>query len=120
MLARESGAHDPLSGARLGARFQLGLRPAERDGLRTDWMVVFPGPAEDCRAAGAVVPDVGIGVVTAAPGNLRSTVTGTTVRLDWNGLLEPVVGFLVEAGSASTLANLARLNTGSVSLALVW
>ena len=52
-------------------------------------------------------------------GNLRSTVTGTTVRLDWNGLLEPVVGFLVEAGSASTLANLARLNTGSVSLALV-
>jgi hypothetical protein len=52
----------------------------------------FPGPAEDCRAAGAVVPDVGIGVVSVAPGNLRSTITGTTVRLDWNALLEPVVG----------------------------
>ena len=79
----------------------------------------FPGPAEECRGAGSVVPDVGIGEVTTAPGNFRSTVTGTTVRLDWNGLLEPVIGFLVEAGSAPTLANLARLNTGSVSLALV-
>jgi hypothetical protein len=79
----------------------------------------FPGPAEECRVAGLVVADVGIGVVTAAPGNLRSTVTASTVRLDWDGLVEPVIAFLVEAGSASTLANLASFNTGSASLALV-
>jgi hypothetical protein len=35
---------------------------------------------------------------------------GTTVRLDWTPLIEPVASFLVEAGSASTLADLARLN----------
>jgi hypothetical protein len=58
------------------------------------------------------------GLVTTAPGNLRSTVTQSTVRLEW----EPTAGatsFQVEAGSATLLKDLAVFNTGSAGLVLV-
>ena len=65
--------------------------------------------------------DVGIGVgqVSIAPGNFRSTVTGTTVRLDWDPVLEPVITYLVQAGSAPGLSNLANLLTGNAAASLV-
>ena len=48
-----------------------------------------------------------------SPGNFRSTITGSTVRLEWNAVPEPVISFRIEAGSATTLADLAILNTGN-------
>src|SRR5262245_37908405 len=50
----------------------------------------FDLPAADCGVGASAVPDAGIGMVTVAPGNLRSTITGSTVRLDWDVILEPV------------------------------
>jgi hypothetical protein len=58
-------------------------------------------------------------MVTVAPGNLRSTVNGSTVQLDWDRVLETVVSHRIEAGSAPGLANLAVLNTGSAANTLV-
>jgi len=78
----------------------------------------FPAADDGC-APSTSAPEAGVGAVSVAPGNLRSTVTGTTVRLDWNAILEPVTSYLVEAGSAPTLANLARLDTRSAAPALV-
>src|SRR5262245_52855009 len=57
----------------------------------------FDRPSVDCGPSAAPVADAGVGMVTAAPANLRSTITGTTVRLDWNPLTEPVTSFLIEA-----------------------
>src|SRR4029450_598555 len=54
----------------------------------------FGTPAVDCGPSLAPVPDAGVGLVTAAPGNLRSTITGTTVRLHWDPLAEAVTRFL--------------------------
>ena len=66
----------------------------------------------------AAVADVGFGLISAAPSNLRSTVTGTTVRLDWDQLPD-AVSFLIEAGSAPLLADLARLASGTPAPALL-
>src|SRR5262245_19880894 len=74
-------------------------------------------PAEGCPAAMAV-PDVGVGQISVAPSNLRSTITASTVRLDWDQV-PGAVSFLIEAGSASSLADLARLNSGTPAPALV-
>jgi len=79
----------------------------------------FEAPAGDCPLTTAVAADAGVGLVSVAPGNLQSTVTGTTVRLSWNAIPETVTSFLVEAGSAPALANLARLNTGNAALVLL-
>ena len=82
----------------------------------------FSTPAVSCPGSRVVVQDVGVGVgqVSIAPGNFRSTVTGTTVRLDWNPVLEPVITYLRSAGSAPGLSNLAdTLFTGNAAASLV-
>src|SRR4029453_8043886 len=73
--------------------------------------------AQGCPATTAV-PDVGVGLISVAPSNLRSTVATTTVRLDWDQVPD-AVSFLIEAGSASSLADLARLNSGTPAPVLV-
>ena len=52
-------------------------------------------------------------IIFGAPGNLRSTVDGTTLRLDWNAVPEVVSSHLIEAGSGPGLSNLAAFNTGN-------
>jgi hypothetical protein len=52
-------------------------------------------------------------IIFGAPGNLRSTINGTTVRLDWNAVPEVVSSHLLEAGSGPGLSNIAAFNTGS-------
>src|SRR5580765_3959346 len=74
-------------------------------------------PPNGCPAATAV-PDAGIGLISAAPGNFRSTIAAATVRLDWEAVPD-AAAFLVEAGSAPSLADLARLNTGTPAPALI-
>lgn len=59
---------------------------------------------------------VGCGAALVAPQSLTGSVTGTAVALSWT----PVAGasgYLVEAGSAPGLANLASVPTGVTSLA---
>lgn len=51
----------------------------------------------------------------AAPTNLAATVTGQTVSLSWTGPAAPVTGYVVEAGTASGLANLGALRVGPAS-----
>ena len=81
----------------------------------------FSTPGVSCPGSRVVVQDVGVGVgqVTVAPGNFRSTVTGSTVRLDWNPVLEPVITYLIQAGSGPGLSNLASLLTGNAAASLV-
>ena len=54
-----------------------------------------------------------------APGGLTAVVQGSTVALNWS--IRNLLGasFIVEAGSASGLANLANLVTGTSALSLV-
>ena len=74
-------------------------------------------PAAGCSATAAVA-DLGVGLISAAPGNLRSTIATTTVRLDWDSVPD-AVSFVIEAGSAPLLADLARLASGTAAPALV-
>ena len=62
-----------------------------------------------------------IGVpVSEAPANLRATVSGGTVQLDWDYLSsDQVSGYRVEAGSAPGLTNLAVLDVASTPRSLV-
>ena len=83
----------------------------------TGWTFQTAAPACPMAATAAVV--AGAGEVSVAPGNLQSTITGTTVRLDWDAIAEPVARFLVEAGSAPALTDLARLDTGNSALSLI-
>jgi hypothetical protein len=62
---------------------------------------------------------VAVGAVTTAPANLRATVTGSAVRLDWDSVTEAVVSHRVEAGSGPGLANLAVLDTGTPQNSLI-
>ena len=57
--------------------------------------------------------------ITVAPANLRATVTGNSVRLDWSAVLDDVRSYVVEAGSVSGTSNLARFDTGNTTPALV-
>src|SRR5687768_6836411 len=41
----------------------------------------FPAAPSSCPATPAFAQEVGIGLVSVAPGNLRSTISGATVRL---------------------------------------
>ena len=50
-----------------------------------------------------------------APGGLASSMAGSTVMLSWTISTGPVTSFIVEAGSASGLSNLASFDTGSSS-----
>lgn len=70
-----------------------------------------PGCAATAAVSGG--PAVALGLVTAAPTNFRSTVNGSVVQLAWEMAPDGVVSFLIEAGSAPALANLATLNTGT-------
>lgn len=57
--------------------------------------------------------------ITIAPTNLRSTVTGNTVRLDWGAVADDVRSYLIEAGSAPGASNLASFNTANNAPALI-
>ena len=72
----------------------------------------------DCTAGSRTAQTTAMGMVTVAPTNLRSTVTGSTVRLEWDMAAEDVVSFLVEAGAAPGQTNLATLPTSSAATAL--
>src|SRR5262245_49245211 len=87
------------------------LRQSASKAATMEWsyQTVAPG----CPAAVTAALVGGVGQPSGAPSNLRSTVTGSTVRLDWDGPPEPVSRFLIEAGSAATLSDLARVDTGS-------
>jgi hypothetical protein len=61
----------------------------------------------------------GVGAISAAPANLRATVTGNTVRLDWSTVADEVRSYVIEAGSLPDAANLASVNTGTTAPALV-
>jgi hypothetical protein len=78
----------------------------------------FEAPPSACSSRRTTAADVGVGLVTVAPGNFRATVTGNTVRIDWDRVLEAVVSHQVEAGSGPGLSNLAVLNTGSAATTL--
>jgi hypothetical protein len=82
-----------------------------------DW--TFPA-AEGCATTRlfASTTGVAVGAVTVPPTNLRSTVSGSNVQLQWAMAPDGVVSFLVEAGSAPTLTNLATLNTGNAATIL--
>jgi hypothetical protein len=81
-----------------------------------------PSPSADaaCFSASWYVHDhtaasvTGAAVATDAPGNFRATASGTTVTLSW---APPVSGgqlsYVIEAGSAPGLADLARFDTGT-------
>ena len=100
--------------------YELGMRACDGEHHVDQRMDVFDAGVS-CPGSRVVVQDVGVGVgqVTVAPGNFRSTVTGSTVRLDWNPVLEPVITYLVQAGSAPGLSNLATLVTGNAAASLV-
>lgn len=59
-------------------------------------------------------------IAPAAPTALSATVSGTTVALAWTAPVggDPVTSYLLEAGSATGLANLANSDTGSTTPAL--
>ncbi len=80
----------------------------------------FP-PADGCqpRSMARSASVVSGGLVSVAPTNLRFSVDGSTVRLEWNMAPDGVTGFQLEAGSASGLANLATFSTNSPATALV-
>lgn len=79
---------------------------------------IFEQPAALCSSPRNGRLDVAAGAVTVAPGNFRAAVSGNTVRLDWDRVLEAVVSHQIEAGSAPGLSNLAVFNTGSASTTL--
>jgi hypothetical protein len=53
-----------------------------------------------------------------APGNLAGSASGSTVRLDWNPSGGNPTSYIVEAGSAPGLINLANSDTGSTAPSL--
>jgi hypothetical protein len=62
-----------------------------------------------------VVAVVTTGAVPSAPSNLAAQVLGTTVTLTWTpSFLGPVLGYRLEAGSASGLSNLANTILGVI------
>lgn len=71
-------------------------------------------------ASNEVIVTVAGGACTTAPGapaNLAATVSGTSVSLSWTGATAgcTATGYVLEAGSASGLSDLANFNTGTTS-----
>jgi hypothetical protein len=73
--------------------------------------VCFSGarPQAGVATAGAVAP--------GAPGSLTATSSNNAVTISWSAPAsgDPVVSYILEAGSAAGLANLANFNTGSTA-----
>jgi hypothetical protein len=87
----------------------------------TGWVFASAAATADCPAVATFARglDVGVGLITAAPADLRATVTGPTVRLDWTPVPETVISHRVEAGSGPGLADLAVLHTGNAAPSLI-
>ena len=82
------------------------------------WTFHTPAPACSSGRSTILGADFAVGLVTVGPTNFRASVTGRTVRLDWDRVLEAVTSHQIEAGSASGLSNLAVFNTGSAAATL--
>jgi hypothetical protein len=74
----------------------------------SEWVLTLPDAMCAARAASSVAAaSAGGAPVSGPPVNVRQTVTGTTVRLDWEPPPgEAVSGFLLEAGTAQGLSNI--------------
>jgi hypothetical protein len=70
-------------------------------------------------AAGVSFPSnevvLALAALPGAPANLVTSVAGTNVALTWSAASGPVVSYVIEAGSASGLTDLANFNTGSLN-----
>jgi hypothetical protein len=75
---------------------------------------LFAAVTQPCVTGAIAVTSTAAAVSGPPPSNFRSTVTGNTVRLDWDyaGTRD---GFVIEAGSAPGLSNLARAQVPSVA-----
>ena len=51
----------------------------------------------------------------AAPTNVAASVTGSTVSLTWTAPAGPVIGYVLEGGTALGLANLGAIQVGAVT-----
>ena len=60
----------------------------------------------------ALTSAVRTGAAPSAPANLTAQVVGNTVTLTWTPLPGALAGYRLEAGSATTLSNLANLVVG--------
>ena len=74
--------------------------------------------ASDARCFGAVALGApAAAAAVAAPGNLVATAVGGSVTLTWTapGSGDPVTSYVIEAGAAAGLANLANFQTGNTA-----
>jgi hypothetical protein len=63
-----------------------------------------------------IASNAGIGSAPAAPTNLTASVAGSSVTLRWSAPQDGTVDtYVIEAGSASGLADLATVNTGTAT-----
>lgn len=71
----------------------------------------------DLAAAEELYPDPGSLVAPGSPSNLGATVTGSTVVLIWTAPAsgDPATTYVLQAGSAAGLSNLANFSTGSTA-----
>jgi hypothetical protein len=113
-----SGGGSSALGAAPGSFGALGSFRIEAS--RTTTVSIFE--SRDFSAAGVGVRAVGADVTApGAPGTLSATVTGSTVTLVWSASNsgDPVISYILEAGSASSLANLANAMTNSTATTFV-
>lgn len=68
-------------------------------------------------AAGVSLPSseivLALGALPGAPTGLTASATGSNVALTWTAATGPVVSYVIEAGSATGLSDVANFNTGT-------
>lgn len=74
-------------------------------------LMVGASEAQVTSSGGAASPDTPVAAVSLAPANLRASVTGSTVRLDWDAVPEVLAAYSLEAGTAPGLSNVVVVQT---------